>query len=260
MILLALARGCVTITDTMCRMLAIIGSSELQHTALQAFYRLGKQGQVRPWESAGHMDGWGIAIYGASGPDIVKISAQDVTSESKLYRKAVREVVKSDARVVMAHLRKATQGEKTIENTQPFISGKWLFAHNGTIGDMGKLGPSPPLNGDTDSEEFFKRWCAQGRDISGSHNWVELVAEQCEFTSLTSIICDGKLLLGCHKAVKELPPSGYENIEYKNCPYVNTLLHWQRGREHVLVSEPINIDGAEWRSIAEGEFLTLDVG
>lgn len=32
----------------------------------------------------------------------------------------------------MAHLRKAPSGAVSLENTQPLVSGKWSFGHNGT--------------------------------------------------------------------------------------------------------------------------------
>jgi len=34
---------------------------------------------------------------------------------------------------VLAHVRKATQGDKTVFNCHPFQHGRWVFAHNGDI-------------------------------------------------------------------------------------------------------------------------------
>jgi predicted glutamine amidotransferase len=43
------------------------------------------------------------------------------------------EKVTNTDRIVLAHLRKASSGTISLENTQPHISGKWSFGHNGTV-------------------------------------------------------------------------------------------------------------------------------
>lgn len=61
---------------------------------------------------------------------------------------------------MIAHIRKATQGKITLENSHPFIrelwGRHWIFAHNGDLHDF-----DPPLSGrftpvgNTDSERAF---------------------------------------------------------------------------------------------------------
>ena len=61
---------------------------------------------------------------------------------------------------VIAHIRKATQGEMRLENTHPFqreLWGRyWIFAHNGTLGNFSAAVDTPyrPV-GATDSEMAF---------------------------------------------------------------------------------------------------------
>ncbi|SUC39563.1 putative glutamine amidotransferase [Pasteurella canis] len=61
---------------------------------------------------------------------------------------------------VIAHIRKATQGEVNIENTHPFIrelwGQNWVFAHNGNLTTKFDLNNSlyQPI-GSTDSEAAF---------------------------------------------------------------------------------------------------------
>jgi glutamine amidotransferase len=63
--------------------------------------------------------------------------------------------------VLVAHVRQSTVGTVSIENTHPFRSGRWIFAHNGTIEDLDYLRSlvAPhrlsALEGQTDSEILF---------------------------------------------------------------------------------------------------------
>jgi glutamine amidotransferase len=64
------------------------------------------------------------------------------------------------SRNVIAHIRKATQGKITLENSHPFIrelwGRQWIFAHNGDLHHF-----DPPLTGrftpigNTDSERIL---------------------------------------------------------------------------------------------------------
>ena len=61
---------------------------------------------------------------------------------------------------VIAHIRKATQGQVALENCHPFVRelwGRyWVFAHNGDLKDFQPMldGPYRPV-GNTDSELAF---------------------------------------------------------------------------------------------------------
>jgi glutamine amidotransferase len=66
---------------------------------------------------------------------------------------------------VLAHVRKATQGSRTVFNCHPFQYGRWVFAHNGDIPNfeqkrealMAHVAPRFRrfIMGDTDSEVLF---------------------------------------------------------------------------------------------------------
>jgi len=111
-------------------------------------------------QSCDHPDGWGIAYYIAKSPHIVKSMSAAV--DDKLFHR-VSGIV--SAETVLAHLRKATQGELTITNTHPFQYGPWVFAHNGNIKDFTSHRQAllymmdPKLRrfilGETDSEALF---------------------------------------------------------------------------------------------------------
>jgi glutamine amidotransferase len=63
--------------------------------------------------------------------------------------------------VLVAHVRKRTVGTVAVENTHPFRSGCWVFAHNGTVEDLDHLRALAAhdrlvaVQGQTDSEILF---------------------------------------------------------------------------------------------------------
>ena len=79
-------------------------------------------------QSSFHPDGWGVAYYVANAPHLIKSTS--TAMEDSLFKK-VSGIVSSET--VIAHLRKATQGELCITNAHPFQYGRWVFAHNGNI-------------------------------------------------------------------------------------------------------------------------------
>ncbi|AKG20709.1 class II glutamine amidotransferase [Calothrix sp. 336/3] len=103
-----------------------------------------------------HKDGWGIAFFEGKGCRIFVDEKPSIASP-------VAELVRSypiRSTHVIAHIRKATQGEITLENCHPFrreMWGRyWVFAHNGDLPDF-QLGSTKyyiPV-GNTDSEKAF---------------------------------------------------------------------------------------------------------
>jgi glutamine amidotransferase len=80
---------------------------------------------------------------------------------------------------VIAHIRKATQGQVALENTHPFareLWGRtWVFAHNGDLKDFRpRLHGSFRPVGDTDSEHAF---CWLMQELAKAHASVPAVAE-----------------------------------------------------------------------------------
>lgn len=111
-------------------------------------------------QSEEHPDGWGVAYYLGGAPHIIKAVS---TAISDSLFQHVSGIVSSET--VLAHLRKATQGSKTIINTHPFQYGSWVFAHNGNVKDFDlykeqireKIAPMLRrfILGETDSETVF---------------------------------------------------------------------------------------------------------
>ena len=109
-----------------------------------------------------HVDGWGIAFFEGRGVRILH-------DHEPSCRSALAELVSAHpipATNIIGHIRKATRGEVSLENTHPFHrelwERHWVFAHNGTLDNF-----EPTLTGrflpvgKTDSELAFC-WLMQG--------------------------------------------------------------------------------------------------
>ncbi len=103
-----------------------------------------------------HADGWGIAFF--EGRGLRHFVDHQPAAQSPVAELIRRYPIRS--RNVVAHIRKATQGEVALENCHPFVRelwGRyWVFAHNGDLKDF-----HPRLHagfrpvGTTDSERAF---------------------------------------------------------------------------------------------------------
>jgi glutamine amidotransferase len=84
----------------------------------------------------------------------------------------------------VSHIRYATTGERTTENTHPFAMDGMLFAHNGMIRDLEALETEVGrdmrfVGGDTDSERYFaliakeiRARASIGAGISAAVGWI----------------------------------------------------------------------------------------
>ncbi len=111
---------------------------------------------MRGGQTDTHHDGWGIAFFeGAGVRHFVDHQAAIASPIAELIK---RYPIKSTN--VIAHIRKATQGQVALENCHPFVrelwGQYWVFAHNGDLKAF-----APVLNGSyrpvgtTDSEQAF---------------------------------------------------------------------------------------------------------
>lgn len=103
-----------------------------------------------------HGDGWGVAFY--EDPAWQIYTDADSCAYSPVAQWLTQHSIKS--RQVIAHVRKATQGQVASENCHPFSHfyqrRLWVFAHNGDLKNFSpKLSGSYLPQGNTDSEQAF---------------------------------------------------------------------------------------------------------
>jgi predicted glutamine amidotransferase len=103
-----------------------------------------------------HHDGWGIAFFEGAG--VRHFVDHEAAVASPIAELIKRYPIKSIN--VIAHIRKATQGQVALENCHPFVREMWgrywVFAHNGDLKEFQPVldGPFRPV-GNTDSEHAF---------------------------------------------------------------------------------------------------------
>lgn len=145
----------------MCRLLGIV-ASELTEFGLG----LTEAPRCLAKLSREHRDGWGIAIHRSD-----QVHAESNVGERWLLHKGTAPAVddrrfhelaaRSRGHLLVAHIRQKTVGPTRLENTHPFVSDGWVFAHNGTIQHQDGLRAGcsgrrlREITGDTDSELFF---------------------------------------------------------------------------------------------------------
>lgn len=139
----------------MCRLFGFrsVIPSQVHRSLLAAENALGVQSNEHP-------DGWGVAFYVDGAPHLTR-SPTTALGDSLFHR--LSGVVSSET--VLAHVRKATQGQRTVFNCHPFQYGRWVFAHNGDIPNfehkreqlIAEVAPHFRrfILGDTDSEVLF---------------------------------------------------------------------------------------------------------
>ena len=107
-----------------------------------------------------HGHGWGVADY-KNGKPLIEKQTWAAYHGEHFQKKAARVYAKT----VVAHVRRATVGEQSLQNTHPFHNGPWIFAHNGTLPKFSRvrdkmlphIGPfyRNEIKGTTDSEHVF---------------------------------------------------------------------------------------------------------
>ncbi|WP_090444002.1 class II glutamine amidotransferase [Duganella sp. CF458] len=111
---------------------------------------------LRGGQTDTHHDGWGIAFFEGAG-------VRHFVDHQAAVHSPIAELIKNypiKSKNVIAHIRKATQGEVMLENCHPFVRelwGRyWVFAHNGDLKEFAPVlhGPFRPV-GTTDSEQAF---------------------------------------------------------------------------------------------------------
>ena len=265
----------------MCRLFGFrsVIPSQVHQSLLDADNALGHQ-------SIRHPDGWGVAHYVNGAPHLIR-SCETALSDTLFHR--VSAVVASET--VVAHVRKATQGRKSVLNCHPFQHGRWVFAHNGDVENFDevkhvlKQQVHPIFRryilGDTDSEVIFGIFLtrlAVRSPIDGSvclEDATEALAETIKsvrkvsdrqglksLARLSFIVTDGTVLV-THQGGKELFWSTYKSI----CPDRDTCAYFAVECEspsetgvvnHLIVSsEPLGGTNI-WSEMSLGEFVGID--
>ena len=161
----------------MCRLLGLTAGRE---PISASFWLLDAPDSLRV-QSRRNADGSGIGFFDPSGAPVLDKQPEPAFRDEEFAREA------RQARAVtfVSHVRYATAGGATMKNTHPFTMRGRIMAHNGGIGDVGRLDDQlgrygELVLGDTDSERFFALITQQidahggdvGAGIAAAASWI----------------------------------------------------------------------------------------
>ncbi len=147
----------------MCRWLAYFGQPVLLDELLYkpAHSLIDQSLHSRMGAETTNGDGFGIGWYGIGGTPAVFHSVEPAWNERNL-RELAGHVT---APLLFAHIRASTGSAVQQTNCHPFRHGRWLWMHNGFLGDFARVkrdlvlevDPTlyPEIEGSTDTEVFF---------------------------------------------------------------------------------------------------------
>lgn len=192
-------------------------------------------------QSEDHDSGWGMAVYRrAEGEDPICMRFPEPAYEDGAFVDATN----TRGRVFNVHVRRATMGGLSAENTHPFCLGPYSFCHNGTIMRYRKLLDEPgvqPPKGQTDSEVFFNFLM---RDFDTGHATrclrrdIRRIIELSPFSGLNFLLTDGERLYAYKLGIFEL--------------------YWAvRHGALVVASEPLT-ESERWHKVQDDVLVTLD--
>lgn len=264
----------------MCRLFGFrsVIPSKVHSSLLAAENALGQQ-------SNDHPDGWGVAFYIDGAPHVTR-SPLTALGDALFHR--LSGVVSSQT--VLAHVRKATVGEKTVFNCHPFQYGRWVFAHNGDIPEFERhrAGLSelvaPELRrfilGETDSELVFFLYLTEllrfgplserrttAEALQALRNAVTSVRARCDGPEakskalLTVIATDGESLVAAQGG-KELFLSTYKTrcSDRDTCSSLSAACEAPsvdgRVNHLVLSSEPLHGENV-WLELKPGDMVGI---
>ena len=152
----------------MCR---LFGLSAGDHRVRATFWLLDASDSLAT-QSRHEPDGVGLGVFDAEGRPHMHKRPVAAYTDAEFAREA-REV---EAATFIAHIRYASTGGLSPQNTHPFSQADRLFAHNGVLGDLprleAELGAARRLvGGDTDSERMFAlitKYAEEDGDVGGA--------------------------------------------------------------------------------------------
>ena len=225
--------------EIMCRLFGMISCNpqKIEGWIYEAENSIIKQSRINP-------DGWGI---GYTYHDRMLIE-KDINPayKDKKFKSFFKEL---QLNIVILNIRKASVGSISLENTQPFKEGKWVFTHNGTITAHTKIEPLIDMNnvkGETDSEKYFYlllKYIKEKDDVvQGVDETVDKIFELGDYTSLNFLATNGEKM--------------YALCEHKNNGRYYVLRYLNKSDFVIIASEPLTKD--DWKPLQNHELMVVD--
>jgi len=245
----------------MCRWIAYRGeTTALEHYVTEPAHSLITQ-SIHALESTASVngDGFGLGWYGNHPEPGLYREIRPAWSDENL-RYLCRHL---QSNLFFAHVRAATGTAITRANCHPFACGKWLFMHNGFIGNWARLRRRvealipdelyPSRVGTTDSEAIFLAIMGAGMEqpVAAAEKTFATLTDFVNRNTppdrlrITAALANGRDLYAFRYAVNDK---------------ANTLYYRQSGNAIVVVSEPLDDDQKTWISVPENHVLVALAG
>ena len=174
----------------MCRLL---GLNAGRHPVNASFWLLEAPDSLEV-QSHRNVDGSGIGFFDPGGAPVLDKQPGPAYADQEF----VKEARQARSVTFVAHVRYATAGNRTLANTHPFTMDGRIMAHNGGLGDLGRLEEQlgryqELVQGDTDSERYFalitQQIDAYGGDVgAGLVAAARWIAQRLPLSSLNTIV------------------------------------------------------------------------
>ena len=246
----------------MCRWIAYRGETvPLERYVTEPTHSLVVQ-SLKALESSGSTngDGFGLGWYGEREEPGVYREVRPAWSDENL-RHLCRHI---HSPLFFAHVRASTGTPITRPNCHPFAHGRWMFMHNGQIGDWSLIRRSVEAlipdefyksrNGTTDSEAVFLAILGAGADtdpIGATDRTLatlrNLVAASGTHEPLrfTAALSDGRELYA---------------FRYANSTTSNSLYYRETEGSVVVVSEPLDRQPGNWKPVPPNHLIAARPG
>jgi predicted glutamine amidotransferase len=241
----------------MCRWIAYRGeTTALEHYVTSPAHSLVTQ-SIAALESTASVngDGFGLGWYGTHPEPGLYREIRPAWSDENL-RYLCRHL---QSHLFFAHVRAATGTPITRPNCHPFACAKWLFMHNGFIGNWSRLRRKvealipdalyPARIGTTDSEAIFLAVMGAGMDdpVAATQTTLERLTDLVgpDRMRFTAALANGRDLFAFRYAVNDR---------------ANTLYYRESEQGVVVVSEPLDTDHRNWIPVPESHVLVAKAG
>ena len=174
----------------MCRLFGLTAGAARVHAT---FWLLGAPDSLEA-QSLRNVDGSGIGFFDPFGAAVVDKQPEPAFADEEFVHQARQ----AESATFVAHVRLASTGGRTVQNTHPFAMQGGVMAHNGGFGELpqldAQLGSYASLVlGDTDSERYFALIIQQadahggdiGAGIAAAARWI---AARLPVSSLNTIV------------------------------------------------------------------------
>lgn len=262
----------------MCELLGM--SSDVPATLNLSLMKLAEHGGL----SGPHRDGWGVAYY--EGPDVRLVKEAEAAADSDWVQFVRNHNLRSH--IVVAHVRRATMGERSYRNTQPFVrelAGRMhLFAHNGWLAG---IFDSPLFRssrfypvGETDSEQAFcallermaELWQRPGEipSLEARRSAVSVFAQDLRRLGPANFLySDGDTLFGhghrrIQAATSRIEPPGLFLLQRRchggGAGFAAGGLSIKAADQTVALMASVPLSDESWQPLREGEVIAIHKG